>query len=92
MSQRVPLPQSLWLRIVAFLIPGNDGRIEFDVSNGRVVSCRIVETNKVREDEFVQLKESASRKLLAATCRSFDRVYLAEITSYVFADRFTRVK
>lgn len=58
-SQRVPLPQSLWLRIVAFLVPGNYGRVELDVSNGRVVSCRIIETIKVRDDDVVQLKESA---------------------------------
>lgn len=60
MNARVPVPQSLWLRIVAFLVPGNYGRVELDVKNGRVVACRIVETIKVvgDEDDLVPLRET----------------------------------
>lgn len=54
----VPLPSTLALRVLAFLTPGTFGRIELDVANGRVVSCRITETIKVRDDEPVQLRET----------------------------------
>lgn len=54
-----PFPQSLWLRLVAFLVPGNYGKIEMDVQNGRIVSCRILETIKVREDEPGEHRETA---------------------------------
>lgn len=59
MNHRLPLPQSLWLRIVAFLVPGNFGRVELDVANGKIVSCRIIETIKVvGDDDIVQLRET----------------------------------
>lgn len=58
MSGRVPVPQSLWLRIVAFLVPGNYGRVELDVKDGRIVSCRIIETIKVSGDDVVELRET----------------------------------
>jgi hypothetical protein len=48
---RLPVPQSVWLRIVAFLVPGRYGRIELDVSDGRVIACRFVESFRVRGDE-----------------------------------------
>lgn len=43
----VPIPASLWQRIVAFLVPGRYGRIELDVVDGRVVGYRFMESGKV---------------------------------------------
>lgn len=42
----LPIPPSLWDRILAFLVPGRYGRIELDVVNGKVVSWRFVESGK----------------------------------------------
>lgn len=47
---RLPVPQSLWVRLVGFLVAGNYGRIEMDVIDGRVVACRITQTIRVHED------------------------------------------
>lgn len=48
--QRLPVPQKLWLRLVGFLVAGRFGRIELDIVDGRIVSGRIIESIKVRED------------------------------------------
>ncbi len=43
MSEGLPIPRSIYLRIVAFLVRGRFGRIELDVVDGRIVQMRVVE-------------------------------------------------
>lgn len=50
MSEHHVLPQIVWERLVAFIVPGRYGRVEVDVVDGRVVAVRFVESIKVCED------------------------------------------
>lgn len=41
---RLPIPQSIWQRILDFLLAGKSGRIELDVKDGHVQRITIAES------------------------------------------------
>ena len=49
--KELPIPPSLWVRIVEFLEAGRYGRIQLNVQRGRVVSVEFLETVKPSEDD-----------------------------------------
>lgn len=45
----LPLPPSLWERLIAFLVKGRHGRVELDVADGNIVNVRFIETVRVKD-------------------------------------------
>ena len=48
---KLPIPASLWARIVEFLEAGRYGRIQLNVQRGKVVSVEFLETVKPNESD-----------------------------------------
>lgn len=51
----MPVPPSLWQRIVAFTLSGAHGKIELDVRAGQIVGMRLIESVKPDEDDGLPL-------------------------------------
>lgn len=51
---KLPIPPSLWQRILDFMLAGRTGRIEIDVKEGRVQRVTIAESWRAGASAIVQ--------------------------------------
>lgn len=55
----MPIPPHVWERIRQFISAGRYGRVELDITDGRVTNVRFVETIRVRDTDQVELREAS---------------------------------
>lgn len=49
MTEKFPVPPSLWKKLCEFTQPGRHGKIELDVKDGKVVGMRLLESVRPTE-------------------------------------------
>lgn len=60
MADPLPIPTSIWTRLLAFLRGGHTGRVVLHVHRGTVRAASLEE--QIREDEEPDMKENRDRK------------------------------